>query len=60
MFLLKMVGVRDAKLGQVRYYLLCLYTFFECFHASSVHREIKDGKHGHKRLSSLLNSSMWL
>ena len=36
-FLLNKVGVREDKLGKVRYCLLCLYSFCESlFHAPSI------------------------
>ena len=39
-FLLDKVGISEAKLGQVRYCLLCSYAFCEHFNASSVHRGV--------------------
>ena len=50
-FLLNKVGVREAKLGKVRYCSLLAYTCCERFHASSVHRRVNE-----RRLISMVTN----
>ena len=61
-FLLNEVGVREAKLGKVRYCLLFAYTCCKHFHASRVHRRVNKRRFVGMvtKVRSPPNSLMWV